>query len=78
MVGNAMRVIGNDAYISRYEVMEAFFQTEKDDNEEMANELNDMLNVFCSLEREKKRNVITLPFNIETYKNAIEYIKKSL
>lgn len=70
----AVHVVGNDAYVSRYEVAEAFFRTEEEENMVMAIELNKMINVFCEEERQTKRNVIALPFNTETYKQAIDYI----
>lgn len=78
MVGNVVRIVGNNAYISRYEVMEAFFRTEEDGNEAMASKLNEMLNVFCYYERKNKCNIVTLPFDKIIYKNVIEYIVKSI
>lgn len=78
MVGNAVRISKKEKYISRYEVMNAFFQTEEDNNEEMANQLNEMLNDFCRLERKYKRNIVSLPFDTIIYKRVIDYINKSL
>ena len=74
MVGSSV-VSKKEKYISRYEIMNAFFQTEEENNEEMANELNKMLNDFCRLERKYKRNIVSLPFDIIAYKQAINYIK---
>lgn len=78
MVGNAVRIVKKEKLISRYDVMKAFFQTEKENNEEMANQLNEMLNDFCRLERKYKRNIVSLPFDAIAYKVVIDYIKKSL
>lgn len=74
IVGKSMNIEGKDAYISKYEVMEAFFRTEEEENVNMAKELNKMINIFCDSERKNRRNVILLPFDIETYKHAIDYI----
>lgn len=69
-----MVVEGKEAKISRYEVMEAFFRTEEEENVAMASELNKMLNVFCEQERLTRANVVSLPFDIEKYENVIQYI----
>ncbi|MBQ8825122.1 MAG: hypothetical protein IJZ64_07860 [Ruminococcus sp.] len=78
MVGNSVRIIGNQAYISRYEVMEAFFRTEEEENEDMAVKLNEMINIFCDEERKTKRNVLSLPFEVNLYENIIEYINSTI
>lgn len=77
MVGNIVRIKGNKAYISKYEVMEAFFRTEEEENESMANELNRMINAFCDLEKDTGHNVTILPFDVDKYKKVIEYISTS-
>lgn len=76
IINKTMRVEGNEAYISRYEVLEAFFRTEEEENVRMANELNKIINVFCEIERQTRRNIIELPFDIEEHKQVIEYIDK--
>lgn len=73
---NSMRIEGNNVYISRYEVVIAFFHTEEEENIDMANALNAIINIFCDEERRLKRNITELPFDISTYKNVIDYIEK--
>lgn len=75
-ISKTMRVEGNNIYISRYEIIEAFFRTEEEEDENMANELNKMINVFCEAERKTRRNVSELPFDANTHKNVIDYISK--
>lgn len=77
MVGKRVNIKGNKAYISRQEVILAFFRTEEEENEDMAIKLNEMINIFCDLERKTKRNISVLPFEISSYKSTIEYIKST-
>lgn len=72
-----MRIEGNNIYISRYEVVTAFFRTEEEENVDMANALNVIINIFCDEERKLRRNITELPFDISTYKNVIDYIEKT-
>lgn len=72
-----MQNVGDDVLISRYEIMQAFFRTEEEDNLGMADALNSMLNDFCDSERETRNNVVSLPFNKKAYQNVIEYIQQS-
>lgn len=65
-------------YLSRYDVIQAFFKTEEDEDEEMAKELNVLLNCFCLEERRKKRSINVLPFSADMHKRTITYIKSSL
>lgn len=75
-MGKTMHIEGNNAYITRYEVIDAFFRTEEEENLKMAMELNKMINSFCEQERYTKRNVALLPFDIGLHKDAIEYIRQ--
>lgn len=75
MVGKKMNIKGNKAYISREEVILAFFRTEEEENEGMAIKLNEMINIFCKSERKERRNIPVLPFDVDSYKSVIEYIK---
>lgn len=74
----SMTLTDTEAQITKFEVMCAFFRTEEEENIEMARELNKMLNAFYKIERRKRQNVNSLPFNIQRYKKSIEYIGKSL
>lgn len=75
---NNMRIDGNNnIYISRYEVVSAFFSTEEDENVDMANALNQIFNIFCEEERKARRNITELPFDMNTYKRVIDYIEKT-
>lgn len=76
-VARTMYIESNKAIISKYEIMKAFFLTEEEENVNMAHELNKMINVFCEQERQTKRNVTTLSFDIEPNKQVIDYIKKA-
>ena len=67
---------GDLVYISRYEIFKAFFQTEVEENIIMLERLNNMINQFCIAEFEKRRNIISLPFNIKDYKDEIVYISE--
>lgn len=78
IIKNTMRIDGDNIYITKYEIAEAFFRTEEEENADMANALNQMINMFCEEERKSRRNVIELPFNIKTHKNVIDYIEKSV
>ena len=77
MVKKTMHIDNNKAFISKYEVIKAFFLTEEEENANMANELNKMINVFYKQESQTRRNVTTLPFDVETNKQVIEYIKRA-
>lgn len=72
-----MHIESDKAIISKYEVMKAFFLTEEEENINMANELNRMINAFCEQERKTRRNVTTLPFDLETNRQVIDYIKRA-
>lgn len=74
IIGKGMNIKGNEAYISKYEVIEAFFRTEEEENANMAKELNKMINIFYDSERKNRRNVVSLPFDLETYRHVIDYI----
>lgn len=77
IMARTMHLESDKAIISKYEIMKAFFLTEEEEDINMAHELNKMINVFCEQERLTKRNVTTLPFDIETNKQVIDYIKKA-
>lgn len=72
-----MKTEGNSAIITKYEVMKALFRTEDEENVSMANELNKLFNSFYEEERQTRRNITELPFDIEANKTVIDYIKKS-
>lgn len=72
-----MKIQNNYATITKYEVMEAFFRTESENNIVMAEELNKILNIFYEMELQTRRNVTELPFDISLNKNVINYIKQS-
>lgn len=76
-LAKVMLVENNMATISKYEVMEAFFKTEDNDDVMMADELNKLINKFYDQERQTRRNVNYMSFNIDEYKNAIAYIKRT-
>ena len=65
-------------YLSRYDVIQAFFRTEDEENEDMAKQLNIILNCFCAEERSKGKNVSELPFSKEVHKKTIAYIQNAL
>ncbi len=70
-----MRIKDNMATLSKYEILEAFFRTEDEENIDMADELNRLINVFYEKERLICRNITELSFDIDENKDAIEYIK---
>ena len=72
-----MKTDGTSTIITKYEVMEALFRTEDEENVKMANELNRLFNTFYEKERLTRRNITELPFDIDTFRTAIDYIKKS-
>ncbi len=74
---NNMHIESDTAIISKYEIMKAFFLTEEEDNINMADELNKMINAFYEQERQTKRNVTSLSFEIENNRQVIDYIKKA-
>lgn len=76
MVEN-MHIKENKAIISKYEVVNAFFLTEEEENASMACELNKMINAFCEQERKTRRNVTTLSFDVESNRQVIDYIKSA-
>lgn len=65
----------NIVYLSRYDVIQAFFRTEEEENEDMAKELNILLNCFCTAERNKGKNISKLPFRQDIHQESIAYIK---
>lgn len=65
---------GDSVYISRYEVIKAFLKTEEDEDEEMAKELNVLLNIFCKAERAAVKSVSVLPFDASIFEKVIAYI----
>ena len=73
----SMHIESNKAIISKYEVMKAFFLTEEEENVNMADELNKMINVFYEQERQTRRNVTALPFDVEANRQVIDYIKRA-
>lgn len=74
---NTMYVADDLAIVSKYEVIQAFFLTEEEENMSMAEELNKMINKFYAKERETKRNVTKLEFDVKSHKQTLEYIKKA-
>lgn len=74
LASRAMYQKGDSVYISRYEVIKAFLRTEEDEDEEMAKELNVLLNAFCEAERAAVRSIPVLPFDASIFEKAIEYI----
>lgn len=68
----------NVMYISKYELIKAFFKTEDDDDLDMAIELNRMINEFCQMEQKTKSNIVELPFNQIDYEKAINYISAAI
>lgn len=66
----------HQATITKYEVLEAFFRTEDEDDDNMANQLNELISNFYEQERIYKKNITELTFDSEKYKNVIEYINK--
>ena len=74
--GNNMLIKNDKAYISKYEVISAFFRTEEEDNASMADKLNELIIMFCNAETQNKSNVTILPFDVNKYKSVIEYIGK--
>lgn len=70
-----MKLKKNNAILSKYEVMEAFFRTEAEDDAGMAHELNRIINIFYEQEFQTKKNVTELSFDINKNKKAIDYIK---
>ena len=75
---SSMKIVNGKVYISKYEIMNAFFQTEEEQNEDMANLLNDMLSVFYNEEHIVERNITIMPFDLNERKNAVEYIQSSM
>ena len=71
-----MQIESDKAVISKYEVLEAFFRTEDEENVNMANELNEIINEFYVKERQTRRNVTAMPFDLNQYKTAISYIRQ--
>lgn len=70
-----MTIKGHWAYISRYEVISAFLRTEEEGDEAMANQLNELINMFCKAEVKQRSNVPVLPFDKRKYAEAIAYIE---
>ena len=63
--------------VKKYEVMEAFFRTESEENNDMASQLNDLICNFYEQEQIYRRNVTELSVDFDRYRKAIEYIEKS-
>lgn len=78
LASTALCTNDNIVYLSRYDVIQAFFITEEEENEDMARELNRLLNCFCIAERNKKKNINVLPFSWDIYRKSIAYIKSVL
>lgn len=71
-----MQIENNQAIISKYEVLAAFFRTEENDDIDMASKLNELINQFYVQERHTKRNVTELTFEItNSNENVISFIK---
>lgn len=71
-----MQIENNQAIISKYEVLAAFFRSEENDDIDMANKLNELINQFYVQERHTKRNVTELTFEItNSNENVISFIK---
>lgn len=66
----------NQAYINRYELIEALFEAEDHENDYMHSELNEMYNYFCQEELQQRRNITELIFEItKSNKSVIDFIK---
>lgn len=63
--------------VKKYEVMEAFFRTESEENNDMASQLNDLICNFYEQEQIYRRNVTELSVDFDRYRKAIEYIEES-
>lgn len=73
-----MQIKNNQAMISKYEVLTAFFRTEENNDVDMASKLNDFINQFYDQERQTRRNVTELIFEInKSNENVISFIKAS-
>lgn len=71
-----MQIENNQAIISKYEVLAAFFRTEENDDIDMASKLNELINQFYVQERHTRRNVTELTFEItNSNENVISFIK---
>lgn len=71
-----MQIENNQAIISKYEVLAAFFRTEENDDIDMASKLNELINQFYIQERHTRRNVTELTFEItNSNENVISFIK---
>lgn len=66
----------HQATITKYEVLEAFFRTEDENDDNMANQLNQLISNFYEQEQIYKRNITELTFDLDKYENVIEYINK--
>ena len=78
MVSRVMHRKQDVMYISKYELIKAFFKTEDDDDFDMAIELNRMINEFCQMEQKMKSNIVELPFSQTDYEKAINYISSAI
>lgn len=73
-----MQIKNNQAMISKYEVLTAFFRTEENNDVDMASKLNDFINQFYDQERQTRRNVTELIFEInKSNESVISFIKAS-
>lgn len=61
--------------LKQFDLFNAFSKTERERNEEMRQEINRLINVFCSQERETALYISALPFDYNENKMVIEYIK---
>ena len=78
LASTVLRTKENIVYLSRYDVIQAFFRTEDEENEDMARELNVLLNHFCTAERNNGKNINELPFSRDLHQKPIAYIKSVL
>lgn len=62
--------------ITKYEILEAFFRTEDENNYIMAKQINELIANFYDQERLLKRNINELTVDSEQYKAVIDYLDK--
>ncbi len=61
--------------ISKYNLFEALFKAQDEEEDIiLVNELNDMINIFCTAEKTQVRNIEELDFDREQNYSAINYI----
>lgn len=71
-----MQINNNQTMISKYEILAAFFRTEENNDIDMASKLNELINQFYVQERQTRRNVTELTFEItKSNESVISFIK---